>query len=92
MAWTIKYSDDAAETLVKLSKRDKPTAARIIDYMDEVATLDDPRSRGKALTGNLARFWRYRVGDYRVICDIEDGRLIVSVVDIDHRSRVYRRK
>ena len=92
MAWTIKYSDDAAETLVKLSKRDKPTVARIIDYMDEVATLDDPRSRGKALTGNLAGFWRYRVGDYRVICDIEDGRIIVSVVDIDHRSRVYRRK
>ena len=92
MAWTIKYSEDAAETLVKLSKRDKPTAARIIDYMDEVATLDDPRSRGKALTGNLVGFWRYRVGDYRVICDIEGDKLIVSVVDVDHRSRVYRCK
>ncbi len=91
MAWLIKYSDEAAETLIKLSKRDKPTVARIMNYMDEVATLDDPRSRGKALTGNLRGLWRYRVGDYRVICDIDDGRLVVFIIDLGHRSKVYRR-
>ncbi len=92
MAWIVEYSDDATETLVKLSKRDKSTVARIIDYMDEVAALDDPRSRGKALTGNLSGLWRYRVDDYRLICDIESERLVVSVVDVGHRSRVYGRK
>ena len=90
MAWLIEYTDDAAATLVKLSKRDKVAAARIIDYMDAVAALDDPRSRGKALTGNLAGLWRYRVGDYRIICDIDNGRLVVSVIDVGHRSTVYK--
>lgn len=57
---------------------------------EEVSGLDDPRSRGKALTGNLTGLWRYRVGDYRVVCDIEDGRLVIVVVDLGHRSRVYK--
>ena len=90
MAWLIEYSDDAAATLAKLSKRNRAAAARIIDYMDEVAALDDPRSRGKALTGNLAGLWRYRVGGYRVVCDIDNGRLVVSVIDVGHRSTVYK--
>ena len=92
MAWLIEYTDDAAATLVKLSKRDKVAAARIIDYMDAVAALDDPRTRGKALTGNLAGLWRYRVGDYRIICDIDNGRLVVSVIDVGHRGKVYKRR
>ena len=52
---------------------DKKTQSRILDYMDEVAALTDPRSRGKGLTANLASFWRYRVGDYRIICQIQDS-------------------
>ena len=50
----------------------------------------DPRARGKALTGELSGFWRYRVDDWRVLCRIEDARLIVLVVDLEHRREIYR--
>ncbi len=71
---------------------DKQTARRIRNELLEIAKLEDPRSRGKALTGNLAGVWRYRVGDYRILCDIEDGRLVVVVVDVAHRREVYKRR
>ena len=88
MAWTIDYTDTARKQLLKL---DKQTARRIVDFMDaRVAPADDPRSTGKALSGPLGGFWRYRVGDCRVICDIQDGALRVLVVDIGHRHEVYR--
>lgn len=64
-----------------MRKLDKGVAARVFDELDEIAKLEDPRSRGKALTGNLAGVWRYRVGDYRILCDINDGRLVILVVD-----------
>ena len=67
-------------------------AARVFDELDEIAKLEDPRSRGKALTGNLAGVWRYRVGDYRILCDINDGRLVILVVDVAHRREVYKRR
>ena len=68
MAWTVEYTDTAKGQLRKL---DKQVARRIVDFMDErIAPLEDPRSTGKALTGPLGAFWRYRVGDCRVICDI----------------------
>ncbi len=88
MAWTIDYTGTARKQLLKL---DKQTARRIVDFMDApVASVDDPRSTGKALSGPLGGFWRYRVGDCRVICDIQDGALRVLVVDIGHRREVYR--
>lgn len=88
MAWRIDYADSAKS---QLRKMDRQTARRIVDYMDErVARLDDPRSLGKALSGPLGAFWRYRVGDVRVICDIQDGALRVLVVRIGHRKEVYR--
>ncbi len=70
---------------------DKQAARRIRNELLEIAKLEDPRSRGKALTGNLAGVWRYRVGDYRILCDIEDGRLVVVVIDVAHRREVYKR-
>ncbi len=89
MAWTISYTETATRQLRKL---DRPAARRIVDFMDEcVATSDDPRGIGKALTGNvLGTFWRYRVGDYRVICDIQDGALHVLIIEIGNRREVYR--
>jgi len=88
LAWRINYTDSAR---LQLRKLDKQTAQRILDYMDErIAPLEDPRSTGKALTGPLGEFWRYRVGDYRIICDIQDGALLVLVVRIGKRSDVYR--
>ena len=66
-------------------------ARRIVDYMDErVAALDNPRSAGRALAGPLGGLWRYRVGNSRVICDIQDGVLRVLVVKIGDRREVYR--
>ena len=90
MAWTIDYTDTAKDQLRKL---DKQTARRIVDYMNErIAVLENPRSIGKALTGPLGGFWRYRVGDYRVICDIQDQRIGVLVLRLGRREEVYRQK
>ena len=74
----------------QLSKLDKPTARRIIDYLRETASGVDPRSRGKGLTGNLTGLWRYRVGNYRIIVPIEDDELLILAMNIDHRSQIYR--
>ena len=67
-------------------------ARRLVDFLDErVAGEADPRSTGKALTGPvLGAFWRYRVGDYRIICDLQDGALVVLVLQIGNRKDVYR--
>ena len=88
MAWTIEYTDTAKGQLRKL---DKQTARRIIDFMDErIAGQENPRNTGKALTGPLGGLWRYRVGDCRVICDIQDGALRVLVVQVGSRREIYR--
>ena len=88
MAWTIDYSATARTQLRKL---DRQTARRVVDFMDErVSTRDDPRSIGQALTGPLAGLWRYRVGNYGVVCEIQDDVLRVLVVRVGSRGRVYR--
>ena len=80
MAWRISYTETALKQLKKL---DRPIARRLVDFMDEqVAVQTDPRNAGKALTGPLlGSFWRHRVGDYRIICDIQDGTLTVLVIE-----------
>ena len=88
MAWTVDYTETARKQLRKL---DKQVARRILDFLDErVVAAEEPRSTGKALTGPLGSFWRYRVGEYRIICDIQDGQLRVLVVQIGNRREVYR--
>ena len=88
MAWTVDYAETARKQLRKL---DKQVARHVLDFLDErVATSEEPRSMGKALTGPLGSFWRYRVGEYRIICDIQDGQLRVLVVQISNRREVYR--
>ena len=89
MAWIIKYAESSSRQLKKL---DKQTALRVLDYMDErVAVLDDPRSLGKNLKGpKIGEYWRYRVGDIRVICNIVDGQMMVLVIEIGNRREVYR--
>lgn len=88
MAWTIEYTKTAETQLRKL---DRPVARRILDYMeDKVASLENPRSRGKALCGPLGELWRYRIGDYRVLCEIQDNALRILVVEAGHRRRVYK--
>lgn len=86
--WTIEYTATARSQLRKL---DKQMARRIVDHMDErVAQLEDPRNLGKALTGPMGDLWRYRVGDCRVICQIQDDALRVLVVRVGSRDKVYR--
>jgi mRNA interferase RelE/StbE len=88
LAWTIEYAETAKKQLRKL---DKVLARRIVDFMDErIARSDNPRELGKALKGSLGDLWRYRVGDYRVLCDIQDGVLTVLVLQIGNRREVYR--
>ncbi len=88
MAWTIEYTDAARTQLRKLDRAD---ARRIIDYMDQrVAPLKDARTLGKALRGPLGEFWRYRLGDYRIICEVHDEKLRVLVVRVGNRKDVYR--
>ena len=87
MAWTIKYTESSLRQLKRL---DKPVAQRVLDYMDEhVATLDDPRVMDKNLVGpRMGSYWRCRIGDVRVICDIQDHALVILVVEIGHRREV----
>ena len=89
MVWIIKYTESSSKQLKKL---DQQIALRVLDYMDErVAVLDDPRTLGKNLKGpTIGEYWRYRVGDIRVICDIEDGQMTVLVIEIGNRREVYR--
>lgn len=90
MAWIIEYAQTAVSQIGKL---DRQIARRILDYMDEkIASLDDPRIRGKALTGPLGELWRYRIGDYRVICAIQDNHFRILVVEVGHRKQIYRQK
>lgn len=89
MVWEIRASETAKKQLGKLGK---PTAKRPITFLrDRVATLDDPRSIGEALKGQrLGDFWKYRVGDYRIIASIEDGALRILVVEVGHRREIYQ--
>jgi len=89
LAWRIELDDAAKKDLAKL---DKPVAKRITAFIRErLAVLDDPRSIGDALKGSrLGNLWKYRVGDYRIIADIEDGALKILVVKIGNRRAVYR--
>jgi len=89
LAWRIELDDAAKKDLAKF---DKPVAKRITAFIRErLALLDDPRSIGDALKGSrLGELWKYRVGDYRIIADIEDGALKILVVKIGNRREVYR--
>lgn len=89
MIWTINYSDRALKSLRKM---DKQNARRIVDFMDlRIAVAADPRQSGKPLKGELGEFWRYRVGAYRILCEIRDDELVILAATIGHRREVYDR-
>ena len=90
MVWRIEFDPRAVKELAKF---DRPIQWRILKVLRErIATLDDPRSIGEALRGEeLGRFWKYRIGAYRVICDIRDGDIVILVIRIGDRKEVYEK-
>ena len=90
MPWTVEFDAAAAKELRKL---DPPVARRILAFLRErLAPLPDPRSIGEALHGDaLGEFWKYRLGDYRIVARIVDRRVLVIVLRIGHRRDIYRK-
>ena len=80
------FSSKAQKDFKKL---DISIQKRIKTFTQEMEKLENPRSKGKALSGNLKGFWRYRIGDYRLICEILDNELIIYTIKISHRKNVY---
>ena len=89
MAWKIEFLPEAEKELAKL---DRPVVQRILRFLyDRIRPLDDPKKIGEALKGpELGKYWKYRVGDYRIICQIREKRIIVLVVKVGHRKEIYR--
>lgn len=89
MAFEIEFDPEALKDLKKI---DRPVQQRLIGFLKQrVATLDNPRDMGEALAGaKLGNYWKYRVGDWRIICDIVDCRIVVRVLRIGNRREAYR--
>ena len=88
MNWQLVYSDKARKQLRKLGAVQRVI---ILSWMDKnVDGCKNPRALGKGLTANRSGEWRYRIGDYRVLCDIQDSKLVVLAFNIEHRSKVYK--
>ena len=89
MAWKIEFSLAADRELSKLDAQYNKRFLRFLQH--RVAQLEDPRSIGRALQGSrLGDFWKYRVGDYRLIRKIKDDRLVVLILQVGHRKEIYR--
>lgn len=88
MAWTIEFRPNAQRELRRL---DQTIQRRLIQYLEQRVIADgDPRRLGKPLRGDKGELWSYRVGSYRIICIVEERRLVVVVVSVGHRREVYR--
>ncbi len=88
MAWTVEVSDVAER---KLRKLDRQMQERILDWLDDrLEGCKNPRHFGEPLKGDLAGLWRYRIGHYRVLCEIQENRLVVLALNIGHRREIYR--
>ena len=89
MVWQIEFDPDALKDLRKL---DKPIQIRLVGFLrTRVSSLSNPRDICEALSGQrLGSYWKYRVGDWRIICDIQDQKILVRVLRIGNRREVYR--
>lgn len=88
MVWTVEVNVFAEKQLHKL---DRAVQKRLLDWLDDrIEGCKDPRHFGEPLKGDLAGLWRYRVGDYRIICELQDNRLVVVAIAIGHRREIYR--
>jgi mRNA interferase RelE/StbE len=88
LAWTVEICNIAEKQLRKL---DRPIQARILNWLDDrIEGCKNPRHFGEPLKGDRLGFWRYRIGNYRVLCEIQDEKVIVLVLTIGHRRQIYR--
>lgn len=85
--WNINYESQAVKFL---EKADKVLKIKIAKYLHKVSA--NPTKYGKSLSGGLRGIWRYRVEDYRILCKFEEKELIILVIDIGHRSKIYKSK
>jgi mRNA interferase RelE/StbE len=87
LAWQIKWSGKAERQLVRLSH---PVQRQLLDYMDKrIALMEQPELMAKPLRGNLGKLWRYRIGDYRLVCDIDGQTQTICVLLAGHRREIY---
>jgi mRNA interferase RelE/StbE len=90
LAWTVEVSDFAEKQLRKL---DRPIQRRLIDWLeDRIDGCKNPRHFGEPLRGEMAGLWRYRIGDFRIICEIQDQQLVVLALAVGHRREIYLRR
>ena len=88
MAWKIEFS---AVVRKQLHTLDRPVQKKIVDYLkDRIEGCKSPRHFGEALSANRVGLWRYRVGDYRIICEIQEEKVVVLVLAIGHRREIYK--
>ena len=89
MGWKIKYLKSVRKDLRKIDKKERE---KIREYLENyIVNLDNPRSFGKALKGTHSEFWRYRVGHYRIICELDDDSITVLVIRVGHRKEIYKK-
>jgi len=90
LGWTVEVSSFAEKQLRKL---DRPIQKRLIDWLeDRIEACKNPRHYGEPLRGELAGLWRYRIGDYRIICEIQDQQLVVLALAVGYRREIYLRR
>ena len=90
LAWTVKFSTRAVKSLKRI---DRPNQELIFKFMTEkVVKHPDPISLAKKLSGNLGDFYRFRLGDYRIVCEVQNQELIILILQIGHRQNIYQRK
>jgi mRNA interferase RelE/StbE len=90
LVWQIEFDSEAESDLRKI---DREIQRRILRYLRErIATEKDPRRFGAPLRRELSGLWKYRLGDYRIICRIEDKKVVVYVIRIGHRKNIYKPK
>ncbi len=88
LVYKVEYSQEAIKQIKKL---DKQISMRILTWLDQrIVNCENPRLWGEALVGEFSGFWKYRIGTFRLICEIQDDRLIVVVVELGHRKEIYK--
>lgn len=83
----VKFENKARKEFLKF---DRDIQIQILRYIEKIKTLENPRDIGKSLAGDLKNYWRYRVGNYRLVCKIKDDELLIVIIHIGHRNKIYQ--